>query len=199
MLIRFILNTAINYLFTTSIRAPRQPDFRSASSLAQLIYIYIYCIRFAESANLPIHSSLTKHLHVWGPLRLLPIKFPEPRQVGRGLWTTRSHWTTSPTLDATITVVCPRLIRLGLETTAASHDPAFALHSSLSSLGAVGSLATNLLLAERGLTSAFSFVHRQTSFNFPRQVLVDWTSRTVFFLSFFLFFFFFSFPFLIPW
>lgn len=42
MLIRFILNTAINYLFTTSIRAPRQPDFRSASSLAQLIYIYIY-------------------------------------------------------------------------------------------------------------------------------------------------------------
>lgn len=39
MLIRFLRITAINYLFTTSIRAPRQPDFRPVSSLAQLIYI----------------------------------------------------------------------------------------------------------------------------------------------------------------
>lgn len=96
---------------------------------------------------------------------------------------------TSPILDATITVVGSRLICLALETTAASHDPAFALHSSLSSLGAVESLATNPLLAERGLTSAFSSTHRQTSFNFPRQVLVDRTSRTVFFSSSFFPFF----------
>lgn len=39
MLIRLVLITAINYLSTTPIRALRQPDFRSVSSLAQLIYI----------------------------------------------------------------------------------------------------------------------------------------------------------------
>lgn len=95
--------TAINYLFTTCIPAPNQPD---SPFSVQLHALDIRCIRFAENANL---SNSAEHLARLGTFATSADQFSaEPRQVSRSPWATWSLSLNSVSgACATITVCLP--------------------------------------------------------------------------------------------